>query len=194
MKAISKLTYHGAKCKVQSVHTLSIFITNNLHLGRQLLYQTSTLYYIITSVLTFLAEKHGDKCEAWQRKSSDSAPSSFSCCFLASFLTPCPRAKSYLLQIIHLRFSAQKRQMPQKNATQLGGGFVPHNRSTRDRLWTSKESTIDSWSSRLIFYTRNRPDIVQAYFLYSRSTDRLFWQIANHWSGVNLQKKICKNE
>lgn len=43
---------------------------------------------------------------AWQRKSSDSC----FFCFPASSLTPCPQAKSYLLQIIHVKSSAQKWQ------------------------------------------------------------------------------------
>lgn len=43
---------------------------------------------------------------AWQRKSSDSC----FFCFPASSLTPYPQANIYLLQIIHLKSSAQKRQ------------------------------------------------------------------------------------
>lgn len=58
-------------------------------------------------LLTFRGrKKHQDKHVAWQRKSSDSC----FFCFPASSLTPYPQANIYLLQIIHLKSSAQKRQ------------------------------------------------------------------------------------
>lgn len=102
-----------------------------------LIFQKLEKHCLITSVLHYwhwITKGLRDKHVAWERKSSDSC----FCHFPSSSLTPCLQAKTYLLQIIHIKSSAQKQQgcLPSwlhardndlsSNEDQWEPAFVPH--------------------------------------------------------------------